>query len=96
MTAIQSFADRKKDLHERIKGLEAEKTNLVSEVAVLRERLETTLQHRAKTLESEVFSLRAEKSSLEEEVSGGPLLEQSAPERKREPAEAPAFIPLPG
>ena len=95
MTAVLSFADRKKELHERIRSLDADKTNLVSEVAVLREQVENMLQRKAKSLETEVFTLRAEKNSLEEEVSHGLLVEQPAPEPKREPSEPASYIPLP-
>lgn len=68
-TSLQ-FADRKAELEERLHGLEREKTGLLAEIPVLKERLTTLqLEEQAKTLESEVAILKDEKNSLEQQIA---------------------------
>lgn len=77
MISISSLAESKMELEGRIKGLEEEKSTLVSEISTLREKLENLrLRRTAKSLEQDVSRLRAEKTGLEEEVAQNILQEQ--------------------
>jgi len=70
MEAVTEYADRKAELEERIKSLEAEKTLLLTEISALKEKAATLeLERAASALESEVEMLKNEKAALEEKVA---------------------------
>lgn len=70
MEAVVEYADKKAELEQRIKSLEAEKTSLLSEIAEIKEKLaQMELEKSAKALQSEVEALRTEKAALEEKAA---------------------------
>ena len=71
MEGSEGFANRKTELEARISKLESHRAALVSEIPVLREKLETLkLERTANVLEGEVASLQSEKNALEQEIAG--------------------------
>ena len=69
MEVIQ-YVDRRAELEERIRGLEAEQASLISDIATLKERLTTLeLERHASSLSNEVEALRTEKAVLEEKIA---------------------------
>ena len=69
MEAVTGYADRKAELEEKIRSLEAEKSLLLAEVEALKEKLATLeLERAAAALQSEVDSLKNEKAALENKV----------------------------
>lgn len=90
MEATSPYAERKRELEDRIKAFEAEKARLTTEIAALKEKLEALqLQRKANTLEGEVSALRAEKTTLEEEVAHYTSQEQPTVETASVASEAP-------
>jgi len=70
METVTQFADRKAELEEKIKSLDAEKSALLTEVAALKEKVATLeLERAASTLQSEVEMLKNEKAALQEKVA---------------------------
>lgn len=70
MEAVTQFADRKTELEEKIRSLEAEKADLLSGIASLKEKIAAyELEKTVATLESEVQSLRTEKAVLDEKAA---------------------------
>ena len=70
MEVSEGFANRKTELEARISELESQRATAVSEIPVLREKLETLkLERTANVLEGEVASLQSEKSALEQEIA---------------------------
>jgi regulator of replication initiation timing len=70
MEAVTEYADKKAELEQRIKSLEAEKTSLLSDITAIKERLaEMELERSANALQSEVEALRTEKAALEEKAA---------------------------
>lgn len=70
MEVPSEYAAMKNGLEERIRSLENEKARLITEIAGLKENIETfKLQRRAKSLDGEVSGLRAEKTAFEGELA---------------------------
>ena len=70
MEVITEYADHRTELEQRIRLLESEQTNLLSEIAGLKEKLTTMeLERHARSLSNEVEALRTEKTVLEEKIS---------------------------
>jgi len=70
MEAVTEYADRKAELEERVRSLEAEKSLLLTEISALKEKLATLeLERAASALESEVEMLKNEKAALEDKVA---------------------------
>jgi len=70
MEAVAQYADRKTELEEKIRSLEAERNFLVSDIAALKEKVtELELERQANSLKSEVEALRTEKAVLEEKAA---------------------------
>lgn len=70
MEAVTQYLDRKTELEEKIRSLEAEKDTLRADISALKEKVATLeLERAASALESEVQSLKNEKTALEEKVA---------------------------
>ncbi len=70
MEAVTQYADRKAELEEKVRSLEAEKSGLLGEVAALKEKVAMLeLERAASSLQSEVEMLKNEKAALEERVA---------------------------
>ena len=70
MEAVTQYLDRKTELEEKIRSLEAEKDTLRAAISALKEKVATLeLERAASALESEVQSLKNEKTALEEKVA---------------------------
>lgn len=70
MEVVTQYSDHKTELEERIHGLEAEQTSLITAISALKERLtELELERHASSLANEVEALRTEKAVLEEKIS---------------------------
>jgi len=70
MELIQSLADRKTELEDKIQALDAEKATLLEEIPNLKENLTVLkLEHHAQALENEVSNLKAERSNLMQEIA---------------------------
>jgi chromosome segregation ATPase len=70
MEVISEYVDHRTELEGRIRSLESEQTNLLTEIASLKEKLMTLeLERHATSLSSEVEALRTEKAVLEEKVA---------------------------
>ncbi len=71
MESSEGFANRKAELEAKVSELESQRTTLVAEIPVIREKLETLkLERTANVLEGEVASLQSEKNALEQEIAG--------------------------
>lgn len=70
MEVVSQYIDRKVELEERIRALEAEQTSLINDIAALKEKVTTLeLERHAISLANEVEALRTEKAVLQEKVS---------------------------
>jgi chromosome segregation ATPase len=70
MEVITEYADHRAELEERIRSLESEQSNLLTEISSLKEKLTTLeLERHATSLSNEVEALRTEKAVLEEKIS---------------------------
>ena len=70
MEVITQYVDHRAELDDRIRSLESEQTNLLNEIASLKEKLATLeLERHATSLSNEVEALRTEKAVLEEKIS---------------------------
>jgi len=70
MEVVSQYGDRKTELEERIRALEAEQALLITDISALKEKLtELELERHASSLASEVEALRTEKAVLEEKIS---------------------------
>jgi chromosome segregation ATPase len=70
MEVITEYADHRTELEDRIRSLESEQSNLLTEIASLKEKLTTLeLERHANSLSNEVEALRTEKAVLEEKVA---------------------------
>ena len=70
MEAVTEYADRRTELEEKIRSMEADKASLLSGIASLKEKIAAfELEKSANTLESEVEALRTEKAVLEEKAA---------------------------
>ena len=71
METIMQNVDRKTELEEKIRSLEAERNTLLADIAALKEKIAAyELEKTANSLESEVEALRTEKAVLEEKAAG--------------------------
>ena len=69
METITSFADTKSQLEDRIRHLEEQRSALQGDIESLNETITIkTLERNASSLESQVQSLRVEKTALEDRV----------------------------
>ena len=70
METVTQYADRRSELEEHVRTLEAEQASLIGEISALKERLTTLeLERHASSLSSEVEALRTEKAVLEEKIA---------------------------
>ena len=88
-----SFEDKKANLEARISELDGEKTSLLNQIPVLKEKLTSLrLEDKARSLETEISALNSEKMTMEEEISHynqtPDAAEQQEPEAGNPPAEA--------
>ena len=88
-----SFEDKKANLEARISELDGEKTSLLNQIPVLKEKLTSLrLEDKARSLENEISALNSEKVTMEEEISHYNQTPDSAehqePEAGSPPAEA--------
>ena len=67
---VTEYADKKAELEQRIRSLEAEKASLLSDITSIKEKLaELELERSANALQGEVDALRTEKAALEEKAA---------------------------
>jgi hypothetical protein len=70
LEVVSEFADRRTELVEKVRSMEAEKASLLADIASLKGRIAVLeLGKCAKTLEAELQALRTEKTALEEKAS---------------------------
>lgn len=69
MEVVTEYADHRAELEGRIRSLESEQNALLTEIAILKERLANLeLERHAASLSGEVEALRTEKAVLEEKI----------------------------
>ncbi len=65
-----SFENKKASLEARIRDLDGEKTSLLNQIPLLKEKLTSLrLEDKARSLENEISTLNSEKMTVEEEIS---------------------------
>lgn len=70
MEAVSACADRRTELKEKVRSMEAEKAALLADIASLKGRIAVLeLEKCSRTLEIELQALRTEKAGLEEKAS---------------------------
>jgi chromosome segregation ATPase len=70
MEVVTEYADQRTELEEKIRSLEAEKADLLTDVASLKQKIATfELEKSANALESEIQALRTERAVLEEKAA---------------------------
>jgi hypothetical protein len=70
MEVVTQYVDRKTELDEKIRGLEAEQSRLIGDISALKEKLTTLeMERHASSLATDVEALRTEKVVLEEKIA---------------------------